>query len=335
MSEFGITFSGDTDEDWNDYVRIADGVGFACLGMGDSQSVYTDVYVRLAVAAMRTSAMRIGTWVTNPVTRHPAVTYSAISSIDAMSGGRAYLGIGTGFSAVANLGLPPAKLADLEEYVAAINALQDKGEAQWRGATIRVRKHVRRIPVYIGASGPKALELAGRIGDGAFILNGVTRDIVEDSKSHLAAGAAASGRRLEDIDAWWVVAANLAEDDDTATSEMLGTLASFAGTAFGDGKRVPPEYADKLAALRAQYDMMNHGAHGPSRQAELVRELGLTPYFENRFALCGAPDKFVRMAKAAQDAGAAKLWLTMRTAEKRRFLRLWRDQVAGRLGVTV
>jgi 5,10-methylenetetrahydromethanopterin reductase len=329
--DFAITFSGDGDDEWREYVDIAEQSGFQALGVGDSQSIYPDVYVRLTVAALRTSRMRIGAWVTNPVTRHPAVTYSAIRSVDSISGGRAFLGIGTGFSSLATLGVSPARLDDLEEYVSVVRGLQTHGEARWRGATIKAEPYGRRIPVYVAATGPKALQLAGRIGDGVIMLNGVTPEVVEDSLAQLRRGAESAGRSVEEIEAWWAVAANLAEDDATALAEMSGTLATFANVAFSSGQKAPPEYAEAMQALRAQYEMMKHGSHGPSRQEALVRDLGLLPYFAQRFALCGGPDTFVQMALAARRAGARRLWLTMRTAQKLRFLRLWGEAVRSRL----
>ncbi|MEK7681451.1 MAG: LLM class flavin-dependent oxidoreductase, partial [Chloroflexota bacterium] len=92
---FKISFAGrDELADWLEYVDIADTSGFWGLGVGDSQSIYLDTYVRCTLAAVRTRNLLIGPWVTNPLTRHPAVTASAIVSVDQVSGGRAYLGIG-------------------------------------------------------------------------------------------------------------------------------------------------------------------------------------------------------------------------------------------------
>ena len=71
----------------------------------------------LTVAALETERVQIGPSVTNPLTRHPAVMASAIASLHELSGGRAFLGIGTGDSAILNLGLRPARLRALREYV--------------------------------------------------------------------------------------------------------------------------------------------------------------------------------------------------------------------------
>src|SRR3954468_10807700 len=75
--------------------------GVSCI---DSQNIGGDVYANLAVAASTTSRVELGPWVTNPATRHPAVTASAIATIDGLSRGRAVLGIGRGHAALATSG---------------------------------------------------------------------------------------------------------------------------------------------------------------------------------------------------------------------------------------
>ena len=89
----------------------AEADGFDGWFVVDSQNLAGDCYVALAQAAAATERIQLGTGVTNPFTRHPAVTASAIASVHAASGGRAVLGIGRGDSALAHLGLAPAPVA--------------------------------------------------------------------------------------------------------------------------------------------------------------------------------------------------------------------------------
>ena len=86
-----------------------DGILFA-----DSQNLAGDVYVTLALAAEATGRIAIGTGVTNPYTRHPAVTAASIATIQELTEGRAVLGIGRGDSALAYLGLAPAPVPVFE-----------------------------------------------------------------------------------------------------------------------------------------------------------------------------------------------------------------------------
>ena len=88
--------------------------GFDGLLLADSENLVGDPYVELALAAQATERLRLGPAVTNPLTRHPAVTASAIATLQVESEGRAVLVFGRGDSAVLQLGLRPATTAELE-----------------------------------------------------------------------------------------------------------------------------------------------------------------------------------------------------------------------------
>jgi 5,10-methylenetetrahydromethanopterin reductase len=79
-------------------------LGYDGLTLTDSQNLSADIYVSMALAARATSKLLIGPGVTNPLTRHAAVTASAIASIQQISEGRAMLGIGRGDSSLFNIG---------------------------------------------------------------------------------------------------------------------------------------------------------------------------------------------------------------------------------------
>lgn len=90
--------------------------------MVDSQNLSGDPYIALAAAAGATTAIGLGTGVTNPFTRHAAVTACAIATVQEVSNGRAVLGIGRGDSSLAHLGLAPAPPAVLERYLEHLQA---------------------------------------------------------------------------------------------------------------------------------------------------------------------------------------------------------------------
>ena len=329
-SKFMVLFAGDTLSDWREYVQEADECGFWGLGIGDSQSIYLDVYVRSTIAAMTTRNVHFGPWVTNPLTRHPAVTAGAIASVDQVSGGRAFLGIGTGDSATANISLHPASLAYLEQYVLAVKGLLAQGEAQWMGQTSKLALHHGAVPVYVAASGLKTIRLAGRVADGVVIGMGILPDIVRDGLAELKAGAQEAGRNVGDIDVWWAVMANLAEDNDTALNEIKNSLVTRANQAFRfttAGKHLPPQYEPAIKRIHAEYNALEHAKFGPSHHADLCDELGLTPYLAQRFSVCGSPEGFIRRVAEARAAGAEQISFHVRVANKRRFLRLWRQNV--------
>src|SRR5262249_60330414 len=85
-ARFGIVFLPEILAGFGALCREAEEHGFDWLGVADSQSVFRELYVALTLAALETTRIRLGPLVTNPLTRHPVVTASAISSVDELSG---------------------------------------------------------------------------------------------------------------------------------------------------------------------------------------------------------------------------------------------------------
>lgn len=100
----------------------AEAAGFDGLAVVDSQNLAGDPWVGLALAARETEHLHLGTAVTNPVTRHPAVTAAAAVTLQVASAGRFVLGIGRGDSALAHLGRAPASVATFERYLTVLQA---------------------------------------------------------------------------------------------------------------------------------------------------------------------------------------------------------------------
>ena len=100
------------------------------LGVGDSPAWLGDVYVGMSLIAQNTSNCRVMSWVTNPRTRHPVVAAAAVTTVDAISGGRAVLGLGSGETGVHNLGVKRATLAQLEDFIGTVRTVWDTGRVR-------------------------------------------------------------------------------------------------------------------------------------------------------------------------------------------------------------
>jgi 5,10-methylenetetrahydromethanopterin reductase len=160
--------------------------GWTGLSFSDSQNIRPEVYVAMTVAATATSRLRVAVDVTNPITRHAAVTASAITTLAVESGGRAELGVGRGDSSLGYLGMSPAPPQALFEYLDDVTRLL-RGESvsldrtavsstrrlspalplgdapltsriEWLGE----HRQVAPVPVFAAASGPKVLAGAAR-----------------------------------------------------------------------------------------------------------------------------------------------------------------------------
>jgi 5,10-methylenetetrahydromethanopterin reductase len=309
---------------------------FDLLALADSQSLFRELYVSMAVAAHATSRIRLAPGVSNLVTRHVAVTASAMATVDELSGGRAVLALGTGDSAVYNLGERAVRLADMEEAVGSLRRLFAGERVEHRGRRIHVGWSRRSVPIYMAAEGPRTLELAGMIADGVIVGSGLAPEHVAAALEHLAAGAERGGRTLADVDVWFFAKANLGSDDQTALDEIRMALAASANHAFRftmSGKSLPVELQDAVARLQQEYAFHQHEQVGPTRNAELVEELGLIPYLADRFAVVGTPTTVVARLAALKERGVEQVLLTALVPDPPTFIDAWRDEVVPRLGV--
>ncbi len=308
---------------------LAERAGFEMLGIVDSQSVSADVYVALAVAAQHTSRIRLGPAVTNPITRHPVVTANAIATLDRLSGGRAFMGLGAGDSAVFTLGLRPARLAELERTALELQALTAGRRVVRDGRPAQIKGAARRVPLYLAADGPRAHQLAGRVADGAFIGSGLTAPEVATSRAEIAAGARAAGRDPDSIDTWWLVKANVADSRDTAIEEIKGTLVSSGNRVFR--AIAPPDALQAaIAEIHRGYDPLAHAALDAAANGRLSDRAEVTAYLAERFAIAGTPDDCVAQVERAWQAGADRLLLTAITPDPRRFIERWSTEVMPR-----
>ncbi len=290
--------------------KLAEKVGFDWLGMADSQSLFRELFVSLAMVGQATKRLMIGPSVTNPLTRHPAVMASAIASVQEISGGRAMLGIGTGDSAIYNLNERPRGLAGLRDYVHALRALLQGGTTEFAGREIHTKWVAGQadgpVPIYLSAEGPKTLELAGEIADGVICGLGLSPEVVKLSLQHIAIGAERSGRSLEDIDVWTLARVNVGTDRQSLINEIRMELASTAHHAFRftqEGKLVPPEFADAIRRVQSGYRPAHHEDLGASPNAGLMEDEDFLAYMSERFAVVGTADDCVERIQAIRASG--------------------------------
>ncbi|MGI8608889.1 MAG: LLM class flavin-dependent oxidoreductase [Candidatus Dormibacteria bacterium] len=292
--------------------QAAETAGFELLGLGDNQSLWRDVYVSLTLAAHATSAIRLGTCVTNLVTRHPAVTASAIASVNELSDGRAFLGIGPGDSSVLNIGARAARLTDLEEGVRSIRLMLAGDEVPVDGGSMHVGWSKRPVPIFMSAEGPRALELAGRIADGVMVSYGLSAANVRAAEERIAAGAVAAGRDFASIEVWHAARVAVADSADDASRLSRAGMASVAHHALRlspEARGVPADLVPAINELNARYRPNAHAQPGDSPNALLVEELGLMPYLTARYALMGTPEDCAGQLSALEETGIRRLLL--------------------------
>ncbi len=311
--KFGVTMFPNSLEDVASGAKLAEEMGFDYVGIADSQSLARELYVALSVVATSTERVMLGPTVSNPLTRHPAVAASAIASINELSKGRAFLGLGSGDSAVLNLGLRPARLADLHHYIQTVREMLAGETSEYRGDRAHVRWSNAAVPIAMSAEGPRTLAMAGSIADAAIIHTGLTPEVLDDTIGRIREGERAAGREEGKTSVWAFAKCNIAERRDDAIEEIKMALAASGHHAFRftlEGKNVPEELREPVSILHREYEAAEHEQVGETRNARLTDELGLTDYFADRFAVVGTPRECQAKTRAIFEHGVDALLIT-------------------------
>ena len=288
----------------------AEAAGFDGIAMVDSQNLAGDPYVALVVAAKATTTLRLATGVTNPVTRHPAVTAAAIATVQGESGGRAVLGIGRGDSALAHLGHAPAPVAVFERYLVALQAYLGGDAVDFEDPTLGalglagaptdsrmewIGMAGPKVPVSVAATGPKVIAIAARHAERVTFAVGADPERVAWARDTVLAT-----RSTDDVSLGAYVNVVAHPDRDTALELASGGLASFARFSVMHGRPTGPldeGTRQVLTNVHASYDMTHHTRAGASQTA------ALTPEFASRFAVLGPAEECVARLRALLDLG--------------------------------
>jgi 5,10-methylenetetrahydromethanopterin reductase len=152
---------------------------------------------------------------------------------------------------------------------------------------------------------------------------------------HIGAGAREAGRRVEDLDVWWLVKCNVAESRAAAVEPIKMALAASANHAFRftlEGKALALELHEQVRGLRKEYEPHHHEVLGATPNARLTDRWGLTDYLAERFAIAGTPDECAARVRDAAAAGASQLLLAGFVRDTRAFIERWGREVVPRVG---
>jgi 5,10-methylenetetrahydromethanopterin reductase len=281
--------------------RLAERLGYASVWFGDSQLIWRELYGLLGAAAATTSRIKLGTGVTNPVTRHPAVTASAIATVQELSGGRAILGISVGDTALKSMGLGPASRAELTRYVQMVRSLGLGDTVQGPSGEMRLAYATATTPapIVIGASGPKMLHLAGQIGDGVVITREARAGPTLTAMLRCVAEGRASAGRV-DGPFMTCVSASVAVHEDR--SKALLAVRSHVASTLRHVRWELSEPARRASeALNAVYNVSEHMIP-QAQHAELIPEEVIPEY-----AIAGRPEECIAQARGLFDAGVDEI----------------------------
>jgi 5,10-methylenetetrahydromethanopterin reductase len=305
--------------------------GWDGLLVVDSQNLSGDPYVSLALAAVATTRIGLGTGVTNSVTRHAAATATAITSVDRISNGRAVLGIGRGDSALAHLGRAPARLRQFERYLKQLQAylagesvpfgeidvphefappmselhLHDAPPDSRIGwITEGVRKGNAKVPVEVAASGPKVIAMSALHAERVMFTLGADVERLQWGIELAKKTRAAAGLDPDAIAFGAYINMGCHSDIGKARGLVRGGLTTFARFSVMHGKANGPvseKDREQLETLVTNYDMKQH-TRADSRQAGTLAD-----DFVDRFAVVGSPERCIERLKSLAALGLDKV----------------------------
>src|ERR1700733_8030890 len=250
-------------------MRQAEDAGFSYGWTWDSHVLWQEPFVIYSRILDATSGMIVGPMVTNPGTRDWTVIASLFATLNEMYGNRTICGIGRGDSALRAINGRPVKLADLRACIEVVRALGNGQAVEYRGTTVRFPWNPHsRLPIWVAGYGPRALALAGEVGDG-FILQLADPDVPAWSIAPVRAAAAAAGRDPAAITMCVAAPAYVTDGSEAERTHaldqcrwfggMVGNhVADIVGRYGGEGAAVPRGLTDYIAG-RQGYDYNEHG----------------------------------------------------------------------------
>ncbi|WP_329109999.1 TIGR03842 family LLM class F420-dependent oxidoreductase [Micromonospora sp. NBC_01699] len=264
----------------------AEAAGFSHVWTFDSHLLWQEPFVIYSQILAQTERVIVGPMVTNPGTRDWTVTASHFATLNEMYGNRTVCGIGRGDSALRTLGYPPTSINELRDCVTVIRELANGRPATYRGQELRFPWATGgELEVWVAAYGPRALALAGEVGDG-YILQLADPDIAAWMIGAVRAAAQRAGRDPAAIR--FCVAAPAYVGDDLAHQRdqcrwfggMVGNHVADIVGRYGATGAVPQALTDYIAG-RQGYDYAEHGRAG-NRHADFVPD-----EIVDRFCLLG------------------------------------------------
>ena len=272
----------------------AETLGYDDVWLADER-FFREVYSILGLIASRTARIRLGPGVTDPYSRHPALTAMAIATLDEISGGRAVLGLGAGVSGFRELGVDVSRSATaIREAVTLVRDLMAgqtvtlKGEAlSFTDGRLDLPAPRPDVPIYVASQHDAGCRVAGRVADGAIMQGCVADSLVRFFRDRVAEGARRAGRDPAGVELAARINVCVADDVGAARNAMRPTIVRSLAAQRPDfftfrtaGLELPADLRE--AVLRLAY------THDP---APLLKLAPLVPdAFVDAVTLCGPPE---------------------------------------------
>jgi probable F420-dependent oxidoreductase len=302
--EFGVTILPDPPYTrFLELLVLAEENGFDAGWTYDSHILWQESVPLLGLAATATTTMKLGHFVTNPGTRDPTVLASAYATLHDISRGRMVMGIGRGDSARRVIGQQPVKMAEFEESLRMIKDLMNGRKVEWNGKELELTWAVGKpeIPLYVAGYGPKALAVAGRVGDGV-IIQLADPAIIQWIMATARASAEKAGRDPDALECIIGAPSKVSDDLEQAREEVRWFPAMVSNHVmdlierYGWDSDIPSELTDFVKA-RKFYDYKDHSRVGAAHGEFVTDEIC------DRFCVIGSAEDCTAKLRELESVG--------------------------------
>lgn len=260
--------------------QYAESRGFEAVWQADSRLV-RDATIAMAAFAATTDRLRVGAGVVDIWSRNPARLASTFSTLDDLAPGRIIAGLGAWWDPLAaKVGIDRRRpLGAMREVVTVLRALLNDETVIFEGEFVHLtgveldyvyqERRPKQIPVYIGATGMKMMELTGEIADGVVLNYLVSPDYNREAMRALDIGAALSGRTATDLDRPQLIVCSMDRDRKAAIDAARMLVTQYLGQQphIMKASGVPQDLLDRIGAVLTW----------PATSAELVEAAKLVP----------------------------------------------------------
>lgn len=291
-----------------EYARYAEEKGFEAVWQAESRLV-RDAIVPMAAYAAVTERIKVGSGVINNWTRNIGLLAATFLTLDDLAPGRVVCGIGAWWDPLArNVGIDRRQpLTAMRETVEVLRRLLNMERVTFHGEfhhvenieldVVHGRREPRDVPIYIGATGPKMLALAGEIADGVVLNYCVPPEYNDRAMEHLQAGARRAGRDLADIDRPQLVVCSVDEDRERAMDTSRELLVQYIAQQphIARASEVSPEVVKRIQSILGW----------PATHEEIQRAKGLVPDdLVGRITASGTPQEAKAKVQEYMNRGA-------------------------------
>ena len=289
------------------YARHAEDRGFEAVWQAESRLV-REATVPMAAFAATTERIKVGSGVVNCWTRNVGLMAATFVTLDDLAPGRVLLGLGAWWEPLASkVGVRRERpLLAMREYLEVVRRLIAMENVTFHGEFVDVEdieidivhgdRSARRVPIYLGATGMRMMELAGEIADGVLLNYLVSPAYNAEAMERLSSGAALAGRNLDDVDRPQLVVCSLDEDREVALDRARELVTQYLGQQphIGKASGVDPSLLEDIARVLTW----------PATPEDIRKAMTLVPdEVVQMLTASGTPDECRAKVRAYVDAG--------------------------------